>query len=281
MIKIIDIDKLFDNYISDYVYGNIGKIKPEEIEDEIPKLYEKFGDTKLKELDQMTPSTYYKGFSDADKLVALKEHLNRGVPISDFLCEALEQSESAEREILKELNKDDLSEEYTLYLMNILESKNSDICLDRYLDFVMYDYSDGIREFATEVLSEFADKVRDKIIASFDTAGEISKACFTEILSHVTERCDKVFDILIEQFALNQDKIPLYASYISRYGDDRALTFLYASIENEKLSYADFTELRFCIESLGGEYESKRDFTHDKTYKKIKEKQELKAEEKK
>ena len=44
MIKILDLDKLFDKYIESYVYSNIGKIKPEEIENNIPVLYKKFGD---------------------------------------------------------------------------------------------------------------------------------------------------------------------------------------------------------------------------------------------
>ena len=62
MNKIIDIDALFDKYISDYVYGNIGKMKPEEIENKIPDLYVKFGDEKLKDLDGKTPNTFYKDF---------------------------------------------------------------------------------------------------------------------------------------------------------------------------------------------------------------------------
>ena len=51
MIKVIDVDSLFDKYIEGYVYSNIGKVKPEEIENKIPELYVKFGDEKLKELN--------------------------------------------------------------------------------------------------------------------------------------------------------------------------------------------------------------------------------------
>ena len=43
-----------------------------------------------------------------------------------------------------------------------------------------------------------------------------------------------------------------------------------AEIEKEKISYADFEELRFAIEALGGEYDKVRDFKNDKSYKKIK-----------
>ena len=75
---------------------------------------------------------------------------------------------------------------------------------------------------------------------------------------------------LIEQFEKNQDNIPLYSSYIAKYGDERALPLLLKTIENEKLNYADFEELRFAIEALGGEYNKIRDFSKDKSFKKIK-----------
>ena len=40
MVKLIDIDSLFDKYIEDFVYSNIGKVKPEEIENKIPEVKE-------------------------------------------------------------------------------------------------------------------------------------------------------------------------------------------------------------------------------------------------
>ena len=77
MIKIIDIDGLFDKYIEKFVYSNIGKVKPEEIENEIPNLYLKFGDEKLKELDGKTPNTFYKEYPIKDLLECLKNHLEK------------------------------------------------------------------------------------------------------------------------------------------------------------------------------------------------------------
>ena len=89
MIKIIDIDALFDKYISDYVYKNIGKVKPEEIENQIPILYEKFGKEKLDELDGKTPETYYTNCSASELLDVLKKHVVSGVSVPDFLVEAI------------------------------------------------------------------------------------------------------------------------------------------------------------------------------------------------
>lgn len=276
MIKIIDVDKLFDKYISDYVYSNIGKVKPEEIENQIPLLYEKFGDANIKELDGLTPNTYYASFSDSDKIECLKAHLDNKVSVSDFLCEALEKSPDSDIVIKKELEKD-LDEEYTLYLMNVLSAKGT-APIDRYLEFVTLDYSPAIREFATEVLCGFANDIKEKVLLLYRTASDSAKSCLAEILSRTTERDDRVFDILIEGFVKNRKEIPLYASYIARYGDEHALPFLNTALSDEKLSYADFEEIRFAIEALGGECEKARDFSSDKTYKKIKSAKNVQAE---
>lgn len=268
MIKIIDIDSLFDGYISDYVYSNIGKIKPEEIENKMPVLYTEFGDKPLKDLDGKTPNTYYRDFSAEELKECLKAHLEQGVAVSDFLCEAITDAADCEDVLSAELLKDN-SEEFTLYLMNILSEKNSDKPLKRYLEFVLWDYSEPIRELATELLGGFADNVKEDVIAQYREASQKVKSCLTEILSHA-KHDDRIFDILIEEFVKHPDNIPLYAGYLAKYGDDRALPFLLTSAESDKINYMDFEELRFAIEVLGGECNVKRDFTSDKLYKKIK-----------
>lgn len=265
MIKTVDVDSLFDKFISDYVYSNIGKIKPEEIEDKMPVLYTEFGDKALEELDGKTPNTYYRDFSAEELKECLKSHLEQGVAISDFLCEALTDASGCEDVLCAELSKDN-PEEFTLYLMNILGEKNSTKPLKRYLEFVLWDYSEPVRELATELLCGFSDDVKEEIIAQYKDASKEAKACFTEILSHA-KHDDRIFDILIEEFVKHPDEIPLYAGYLAKYGDDRAIPFLLTSAESEKINYMDFEELRFAIEVLGGECKVKRDFSKDKLYK--------------
>ncbi|MBQ8427002.1 MAG: hypothetical protein IJX16_04495, partial [Clostridia bacterium] len=131
------------------------------------------------------------------------------------------------------------------------------------------DYSETIRELATERLSNLADTVKEEILAQFNEVDDVKKACLTEILSNASKD-DRVFELLINEFLRNATQVPLYANYLAKYGDERALPFLLTAIENEKISYADFEELRFAIEALGGEYNKSRDFSLDKTYKKIK-----------
>ena len=114
-----------------------------------------------------------------------------------------------------------------------------------------------------------AETVKEEVISQFKECSQEVKAYLTQILSY-TQKDDRVFDILVAEFAKNQDNIPLYAGYLAKFGDERALPFLLTAIENEKINYFDFEELRFAIEALGGTYDKKRDFTSDKIYKKIK-----------
>ena len=264
MVKIVDIDELFDKYIAGYVYSNVGKVKPEEIENNIPVLYKKFGDEPLKELNGKTPNEYYTAFSTDELLNALKTHIEKGVAVSDFLCEAIERGE--EKVIVNRLDEEN-GEEFTAYLLNFIDVKNINSASDKLLEFVLFDYPAAITELAAEILCKEPEAVKERVISAFSDAAEEKKDCLAEILSKCTKD-DRIFDILIGRF-LSTKKIALYAGYLGRYGDERAIPYLAAAAEDEKTDYADFEELRFAIELLGGEYKGKRNFSSDKTLKKI------------
>ena len=174
-----------------------------------------------------------------------------------------------EKAFLVALNDDD-NDEYICYIMNILS--DMDIILEKkYMEFILLDYPSNVKELATELLCKRADVVKEDIIAEFAESDDEKKELFSEILSYCSKD-DRVFDILTLQFVKHRDKTPLYAGYVARFGDERALPFLMAAIEEEKISYSDFEELRFAIEALGGTYDKIRDFSKDKSFKKIKEK---------
>ncbi len=272
MVKIIDVDELFDKYISDYVYQNIGKVKPEEIENKIPELYVQFGDEKLEQLGGKTPNEFYKQYSGKELVECLKAHIVDGVSVSDFLCEAL--TSAVNQDALISALDDDENEEFLLYVMNILADVGWEKAKEKYLQFVLWDYSETIKEVATETLKTNADLVKDQILLQFDQVEEKTKVNLVEILSGCGKD-EKVFEILINEFIKNQNNIPLYAGYLAKYGEERALPFLKATIENERISYVDFEELRFAIEALGGEYNKTRDFSKDKTFKKIKQEKKI------
>ena len=100
-------------------------------------------------MDGKTPNAYYSSFTAKELISCLKSHIESGVPTSDFLLMAILKADGAEEEIVKEL-LDDSEEEFTLYLMNILSDLNSDKAYSRYMEFILSDYPESIKELATE-----------------------------------------------------------------------------------------------------------------------------------
>lgn len=267
MIKVIDIDAMFDKYIEEYVYKNVGKIKVEEIEDNIPVLYEKFGKEQLNELDGKTPEQYYLSFSAEELLDCFSKHIELEVAMPDFLYEALLKKDCdtlIRNRLLQCENEEELA-----YLLNLAGDKGVTDLDKRFLEFVLFDYSEAISELATELLAQNANQVKEEVLTAYPNASDNKRLLLLEILSKCN-RDDRIFDVLIEQFVTHLDNLPLYLSYLTKYGDERALPFLQTAIENDKINYSDFEELRFAIEALGGVCDVKRDFSNDKVYKAIK-----------
>ena len=88
-----------------------------------------------------------------------------------------------------------------------------------------------------------------------------------EILSRVTQKNDKIFNVLLNEFRGDAENIPMHASYLAAYGDARALPYLLDRIDGEEINFVEYQELKFAIEALGGEYTKERDFSDDPYFK--------------
>ncbi len=265
-MKIIDVDALFEGVVREFITKNAGKFTESEWEGEIPKLYEDFGSTAFDELGGLTPDTYYRSFSGEELVCGLKEHIEKGVSVSDFLCEAIIENGDTESYLCTLLSSD--NEELVMYAMNILNDKNS-VPHEKCIELILTADKQPIKELATELLSQNANAVKEKIIAVYDGADLVARELFAEILSNA-DKDDRVYTLLVTAFSENTDKIAQFTSYLVKYGDERAVKILTEEIEREDISYADFTELKFAIEALGGEYDKQRDFSNDTTYRKVK-----------
>ena len=91
-----------------------------------------------------------------------------------------------------------------------------------------------------------------------------------EIMSRSVVKNDEIFKVLLNEFRTDPENIPMHASYLAAYGDERALEYLLDKIDEEGISFVEYQELKFAIEALGGEYTKKRDFSNDPYYELIK-----------
>ena len=260
-MKLYDFDGMFDEKLSEYLKKNADKYKESEWEDVIPALYKKFGDTPIKSLGK-TPREYYAEMSDDELLKCLKAHLKQGVAVSEYLCETIEGRDLTER-LLPLL---DGTEDECEYAMNIIGADER--AIKKYMQMLISSDSEDMKNRCVDYIKEKADLVIEDALANYKNG--VEREYMLEIMSRSVIKNDGVFDILIKEFRTDPDNIPMHASYLAAYGDERALKYLLDKIDEDGITFIEYQELKYAIEALGGEYTKTRDFSADPYYNIIK-----------
>ncbi len=250
----IDADGLFEVFFRKYLAKNAGKFTEEELENKVGEIYSEFGKTKLKELGDKTPDEYFRGFSTEELAEELKERVKKGSSVSDFLCEEISRRKDAALCLEKFVSAAE-TEELAVYAVNLLPSPENDGATAGKYVSVLTDEGAGesLAETLTEKLCESpCDAVKEAVLAAWDKAGISGRKYLAEILSCMP-RDARVTKILADEFSAHAGDRSLYADYLARYGDESVLPLLIEAAKDPSVSYNDFKEIRFAIESLGGE----------------------------
>ncbi len=257
-MKVIDFDGLFDEKLAIYMEENKDKYTEKQWEDVIPKLYKKFGDTYVAKV-KCTPKEYYARMSDTELSETLAEHLKRDVPVPEFLCAEIENRGAVET-LLPFLDSDD--EQTVASAVNLI--LDDERAYGKYFEALERGtLPESVLDDMAEIFKYNADKVYTRALANYKNG--VAKEYMLEILSRVRTRSDEIFEILLSEFRAGEN-VPMRASYLAAYGDDRALPDLLERIEDRTIGFVEFQELKYAIEALGGTYDEPRDFSDDKDY---------------
>ena len=260
-MKLYDFDGMFDEKLGEYIKKNADKYRESEWEDIIPVLYKKFGDTVIKSIGK-TPNGFYGEMSDDELVKCLKAHLNQDVPVSEFLCSAIESRSLADK-LLPLLDGTDSEREYAMNLMG-----SDERAIGKYMEILVSTDDSDLKDRCADYIKEKADLVVDTALKNYKEG--VEKEYMLEIISRSVVKNDEIFEILLKEFRTDPDNIPMHASYLAAYGDERALEYLLDKIDEEGITFIEFQELKFAIEALGGEYTKERDFSNDPYYELIK-----------
>lgn len=260
-MKLYDFDGMFDEKLSEYVKKNAGKYTEREWEDVIPKMYARFGDTVIKSIGK-SPNAYYGEMSDEELISQLRAHIKQNVAVSEFLCNAIE-GRNSDALLIPLLNGTEDEISYAINLLGASKAAPHD-----YMRLLTTSDSADVKDTCVDYVKQYADDVKAEAL-SFYKKG-VEKGYMLEILSRCVIKDDEIFDILIKEFRADPERLTMNASYLAAYGDERALPVLLDKIDEEGISYVEFQELRYAVESLGGVYEKERDFSSDPYYNLIK-----------
>ena len=266
-MQIIDFDAKFTDVLNDWIEKNRSRFrKPDDMENEVPDVYLRWLNTPADWLDGATPGTYFEKFESAAELCELlKAYLNEEVSVPDPLLDRLE--ELGDEQVLLDLVKDKAAPmEARMTAIEILRALESTLPMVDYIRWqVERDDDEDLLDNALESLRQMGEAVRKPAKIAFTAADVNGKEAILDILADYPGDED-VFQFALSQFMTNKEKRGLYAGYLAKLDDDRALEHLLDVAEGDDVSYSDFIEIRSAIERLGSEAPVK-DWSNDPTYK--------------
>lgn len=266
-MKIFDFDGMFDQKLRDYMQKN-PKDNGEEWEDVIPALYKKFGDTTIKSLGK-SPNAFYAEMTDDQLIKALQVHLKQNVSVDGFLKNALDNRD-CKSQLVALLDGSFAEKEFAVNYLGAFAP-----AFEKYMDIVESDAPETLKEECISALKTNPDCVITRLLSN--VKGGVQKQIMLEILSFCTQNRDEIYHILLNEFNSCDGEVVQNATNLANFGDERALVALLEKIDDDKIDYITYKELKFAIETLGGEYNAERDFTGDKAYEIIKKHEEESA----
>jgi len=266
----INFDEHFTQALDAWMEKNRKKYRrPEDMENAAPDVYLAWLQTPADWLGGATPGTYFNGITDAQTLTELLvRYINEQIPVPDPLLDRIEEL-GQEEPVLALLRDKAAPCEARMHAVELLRQWNSLAPMVDYLRWqVERNEEEELLDNALESLRDMGAEAYRPAKAAFRVAGEAGREALLDVLADFPGD-DDVLNFALQQFKQCREKRALYAGYLGKLGDDRALEPLLDAAEGEDISYIDFIEVRNAIERLGGEAPV-RDFSDDPTYAAVK-----------
>ena len=253
----INFDQKFEQYMGVWMKNNAAKYKNnmDIIEGMMPDVYMEFLAKPATWLGGKAPQDYFGQYDDAAQLVDwLCEYERTGVPVPDLLLDRIgELGDAAEAPLLALLDNDATPDAAVMTAISLLREIESTAPMQRYIERIAaLESPDERADMYAESLQSMGEAVVAPILAALPAAGEMGRDIFADILSNFPGQ-EESFRLLMERFERCDDRRALFASYLAKYGDDRALPAFRRAAEDPQVNYLDFVEISSAIEALGGE----------------------------
>ena len=254
-MPIINFDEHFADYVSEWMKAHQGDYGTyDEMESDLPKVYTRFLNTRAKWLGNLTPGSYFTQFEDPKVLVDwMHEYCRQGVPVPDLLTEQITfVGKPCEKRLLELLKDPEAEEEAQMLAIGLLREMDSTLPKMLYIQWQLdRAEKDEMKDNALESLREMGPGVVQSILPVVNQANPAGQEALLEVLSNYPGN-EQTFQLALRLFRAHPERRALFAGYLAKLGDDRALPDLESAAKEERLSYLTFIELRNAIERLGG-----------------------------
>lgn len=273
MAKCIDFDAKFGQYAESWIAANRSKYKNMDLlEEQIPEVYLRWLNTPADWLEGKTPGDWFQQYDNAAELVDLmRAYQAQKISLPDPLLERVtdlgEDAVEPLMGLVREYGKD---RGLAIAALNLLIEMGSSAPMEMCLDIITKaDGQNELTDVASELLTGLGGEVIEPIIARMDSASRTAEEAFLDVLCNFPGD-DRIYTYTVNAFNRRYDRRALYASYLGKLGDARAIEPLRKALELSDINYLDYIEIANAIESLGGEVNTEREFNGDPYYESLK-----------
>ena len=267
-MPIINFDEHFADFTSEWMTSHSGQYKTyDEMEDDLPHIYMAFLNTRAPWLGSITPGSYFTQFEDPKVLVDwMDAYCREGVPVPDLLTEQITTvGKPCEKRLVALLKDPEAGEEAKMLAIGLLREMESLQPRMLYINWQLdREEKDDMKDNALESLRAMGESVVQPILQVIDQANEAGQEALLEVLADYPGQ-EAIYRLAMRLFRERPEKRALFAGYLAKIGDDRALPALIEAAEDPGLSYLTFIEVRNAIEELGGTC-PEREYDEDPEY---------------
>ncbi|MBR2942745.1 MAG: hypothetical protein IKB82_05035 [Clostridia bacterium] len=269
----INFDQKFEQYMGVWIKNHADEYKNnmDVIEGMMPEIYMEFLMRPATWLGGKAPQRFFEQYTDAKELVEwMCEYEKKKVPVPDLLLDRISEMGSAAQEPLMELlTRKKVPSSALMTAVSLLREIESVAPMQLYVDRIAaLEAPDEKGDMYAESLLAMGEAAVEPMIAALETASSTGRDIFADILSNYPGD-ERIFDLLMERFKTCDDRIALFASYLAKFGDERALPALEKAAGDDEINYLDFIEVSSAIEALGGERPAEREFAGDPYYESL------------
>ena len=271
-MKCINFDEHFADYTSQWMKEHGKEYKNyDAMEADMPRVYMNFLNTPAKWLDGVTPGAYFTQFEDAKVLVDwLEDYCRQGVPVPDLLMDQIQTvGRPCEKRLVAILKDDEACEEAKMTAIGLLREMESTAPKMLYIQWQLNrGQKDELKDNALESLAAMGKEALPQMLQELPHANDAGKEALLDVLSNFPGN-EQVFQLALRLFRENPTRRALFAGYLGKLGDERAIETLRGALELSDLNYLDYIEIVNAIEALGGEVTETREFSGDPYYESL------------
>lgn len=267
-MPIVNFDDHFAEFMSKWTKEHENEYENyDDMEADLPKIYMTFLNTRASWLGNVTPGSYFTQFEDPKVLVDwMRAYCDERVPIPDPLLEQIAfVGKPCEKRLLALLQDEEADRTAQMTAIELLREMESTQPKMLYINWQLNrEEKDEVKDNAVESLCVMGDMVIQPIMQVIGKANQYGQEALLEVLTHYPAS-EQTFQLALRLFREHPEKRALYAGYLAKIGDERALEPLTEASREERLSYLTYIEIRNAIESLGGNC-PEREYEDDPEY---------------